>query len=234
MPGHRVRARAGRDRRQGGGSARADHQRGRCAGRARRAAHDSRLRRRRHWIISSRRVSGQEARNWAGGVAAVSAPTLAGSIAIPGWDRTRGRGFAVAYLSCNEDDPPAPGRLLAGYWPGGRPSAGWRTVWRSRTVTGYAVRPGRKGNRSCRGFTRRIAVVGTGYVGLTVGACLASLGHRVPCADVSEAKVERLRDGQINIREPCLAEMIAGTIPAGSRSWSGQRPRSTIGSARTR
>jgi UDP-glucose/GDP-mannose dehydrogenase family, NAD binding domain/UDP-glucose/GDP-mannose dehydrogenase family, central domain len=68
-------------------------------------------------------------------------------------------------------------------------------------------------------FAGRIVVVGTGYVGLTAGACLASLGHRVPCADVDEAKVERLRDGQINIREPGLAEMIAETMPAGRLSF---------------
>ncbi|HEX5121352.1 MAG TPA: hypothetical protein VFW65_39710, partial [Pseudonocardiaceae bacterium] len=46
---------------------------------------------------------------------------------------------------------------------------------------------------------RRIVVIGTGYVGLTTGACLASLGHRVVCADVDEAKVARLRGGQVDI-----------------------------------
>src|SRR4029453_16919667 len=53
-----------------------------------------------------------------------------------------------------------------------------------------AVPPGR---RTMAYFTRRIVVVGTGYVGLTTGACLASLGHRVVCTDVDRAKVERLR-----------------------------------------
>ncbi|HEX5117386.1 MAG TPA: UDP-glucose 6-dehydrogenase, partial [Pseudonocardiaceae bacterium] len=48
-------------------------------------------------------------------------------------------------------------------------------------------------------FARRIVVIGTGYVGLTTGACLASLGHRVVCADVDEAKVARLRGGQVDI-----------------------------------
>ena len=38
----------------------------------------------------------------------------------------------------------------------------------------------------------RIVVIGTGYVGLTTGACLASLGHRVTCVDVDETKVARL------------------------------------------
>ena len=41
-------------------------------------------------------------------------------------------------------------------------------------------------------FARRIAVIGTGYVGLTTGACLASLGHHVVCADVDVAEVNRL------------------------------------------
>ncbi|HEY1573251.1 MAG TPA: UDP-glucose 6-dehydrogenase, partial [Pseudonocardiaceae bacterium] len=48
-------------------------------------------------------------------------------------------------------------------------------------------------------FARRIVVIGTGYVGLTTGACLASLGHRVVCADVDEAKVDRLRHGRVDI-----------------------------------
>ncbi|MEU4740000.1 UDP-glucose/GDP-mannose dehydrogenase family protein [Actinosynnema sp. NPDC023658] len=56
---------------------------------------------------------------------------------------------------------------------------------------------------------RRIAVVGTGYVGLTTGACLASLGHRVVCADVDALKVARLRAGQVDILEPGLVELVA-------------------------
>src|ERR1700742_461728 len=57
-------------------------------------------------------------------------------------------------------------------------------------------------------FARRIVVIGTGYVGLTTGACLASLGHRVVCADVDEAKVDRLRHGQVDIMEPGLPELV--------------------------
>ena len=48
-------------------------------------------------------------------------------------------------------------------------------------------------------FARRIAVVGTGYVGLTSGACLASLGHTVVCADIDEAKVARLSQGEVDV-----------------------------------
>ena len=68
-------------------------------------------------------------------------------------------------------------------------------------------------------FARRIAVVGTGYVGLTTGACLASLGHRVVCADVDQAKVERLRRGEIGIREDGLAELVSEGVAAGRLSF---------------
>jgi UDPglucose 6-dehydrogenase len=64
-------------------------------------------------------------------------------------------------------------------------------------------------------FVRRIAVIGSGYVGLTTGACLASLGHRVVCADVDDAKVARLRAGEVSILEPGLPELVAQGQAAG-------------------
>jgi UDPglucose 6-dehydrogenase len=64
-------------------------------------------------------------------------------------------------------------------------------------------------------FARRIAVIGTGYVGLTTGACLASLGHHVVCADIDEAKIARLRSGRIDILEPGLPELVAEGVAAG-------------------
>jgi UDPglucose 6-dehydrogenase len=54
----------------------------------------------------------------------------------------------------------------------------------------------------------RIAVIGTGYVGLTTGAYLAHLGHIVVCADVIEKKVERLNHGEIPILEAGLDELV--------------------------
>ena len=68
-------------------------------------------------------------------------------------------------------------------------------------------------------FARRVAVVGTGYVGLTTGACLASLGHRVSCADVDPEKVERLRRGEVGIREDGLTELVEAGIAAGRLSF---------------
>ncbi|HSK57977.1 MAG TPA: UDP-glucose/GDP-mannose dehydrogenase family protein [Actinomycetospora sp.] len=68
-------------------------------------------------------------------------------------------------------------------------------------------------------FTRRVAVVGTGYVGLTTGACLASLGHQVVCADIDTAKVERLRRGVVDIVEPGLSELVCEQVSAGRLSF---------------
>lgn len=64
-------------------------------------------------------------------------------------------------------------------------------------------------------FVRRIAVIGSGYVGLTTGACLASLGHHVVCADVDENKVARLSAGEVSIREPGLPDLVAQGLAAG-------------------
>jgi UDPglucose 6-dehydrogenase len=68
-------------------------------------------------------------------------------------------------------------------------------------------------------FARNIVVVGTGYVGLTTGACLASLGHRVVCADIDAAKVELLIAGNVRISEPRLAELVGEGMAAGRLSF---------------
>ena len=53
-----------------------------------------------------------------------------------------------------------------------------------------------------------ITVIGTGYVGLVVGACLAETGHRVVCADVDEEKIACLRRGEVPIFEPGLDRLL--------------------------
>jgi UDPglucose 6-dehydrogenase len=68
-------------------------------------------------------------------------------------------------------------------------------------------------------FVRRIAVIGAGYVGLTTGACLSSLGHRVTCADVDAGKIERLIRGEVSILEPGLPELVAENTLAGRLSF---------------
>jgi len=54
----------------------------------------------------------------------------------------------------------------------------------------------------------RIAVVGTGYVGLVAGTCFAESGNTVACIDIDELKVNRLREGQVPIYEPGLEELM--------------------------
>ena len=55
----------------------------------------------------------------------------------------------------------------------------------------------------------KISMIGTGYVGLVTGTCLAEFGNKVICADTDEEKIQCLRDGKIPIFEPGLEEMIA-------------------------
>ena len=57
-----------------------------------------------------------------------------------------------------------------------------------------------------------IAVIGTGYVGLVGGTCLASLGNEVICVDIDEKKVALLNAGGVPIYEPGLEEMVKRNI----------------------
>jgi len=65
----------------------------------------------------------------------------------------------------------------------------------------------------------RIAMIGTGYVGLVSGACLSEFGHHVICVDKDAAKVANLRQGAIPIFEPGLEEVVAANTKAGRLSF---------------
>lgn len=60
-----------------------------------------------------------------------------------------------------------------------------------------------------------VAVVGTGYVGLVAGSCLAQAGNRVVCVDVDAKKVARLNAGEIPIYEPGLEPLVSENLAAG-------------------
>jgi UDPglucose 6-dehydrogenase len=61
-------------------------------------------------------------------------------------------------------------------------------------------------------MAQRIAVIGTGYVGLVTGACLADVGNEVLCIDVDPKKIDRLRQGEVPIYEPGLDIVLARAI----------------------
>ncbi|HEU5472723.1 MAG TPA: UDP-glucose/GDP-mannose dehydrogenase family protein [Actinophytocola sp.] len=64
--------------------------------------------------------------------------------------------------------------------------------------------------------TTRITVIGSGYVGLTTGACLASLGHTVTCVDNDPDTVGALRNGRTHLAEPDMDNLIRGGLDSGT------------------
>ena len=66
----------------------------------------------------------------------------------------------------------------------------------------------------------KIAMVGSGYVGLVSGACFADFGHDVVCIDKDQSKIDRLHDGEMPIYEPGLAKLVASNVEAGRLSFT--------------
>jgi len=69
-----------------------------------------------------------------------------------------------------------------------------------------------------------LVVVGSGYVGLVSGACLADKGHRVICVDISEERIEGLKRGEVPIYEPGLDAIIARNADTGALSFTTSLP----------
>ena len=66
----------------------------------------------------------------------------------------------------------------------------------------------------------RVAMIGTGYVGLVSGACFADFGHEVTCVDKDPSKIERLEKGEIPIFEPGLDDLVASNVRGGRLSFA--------------
>ena len=76
----------------------------------------------------------------------------------------------------------------------------------------------------CKGQFMKIAIIGTGYVGLVSGACFAEFGHEVNCIDNDKSKILRLREGQTPIYEPGLEAIIKRIL---RRAVSSSQPTTT-------
>ncbi|WP_417583808.1 UDP-glucose dehydrogenase family protein [Pelagibacterium sp.] len=66
----------------------------------------------------------------------------------------------------------------------------------------------------------RIAMIGSGYVGLVSGACFSDYGHDVTCVDVNQDKIDQLNNGEIPIFEPGLQALVADNLNAGRLSFT--------------
>ena len=66
----------------------------------------------------------------------------------------------------------------------------------------------------------RIAIIGTGYVGLVSGACFSDFGHDVVCVDKDEAKIDALERGVMPIFEPGLDRLVARNVAGGRLSFT--------------
>ena len=75
----------------------------------------------------------------------------------------------------------------------------------------------------------RVAMIGTGYVGLVSGACFADFGHEVVCVDKDHAKIARLERGEIPIFEPGLESLVAENMAAGRLTFSTDLARAVAG-----
>ncbi len=68
----------------------------------------------------------------------------------------------------------------------------------------------------------RVAMIGTGYVGLVSGACFADFGHDVTCVDKDKGKIDALHRGEMPIYEPGLSDLVATNARAGRLKFSGE------------
>lgn len=68
----------------------------------------------------------------------------------------------------------------------------------------------------------QLTIIGTGYVGLVSGVCLATKGHHVSCVDINTDKIKALNEGQVPIYEPGLAPLLADGLASGQLTFTSQ------------
>lgn len=73
-----------------------------------------------------------------------------------------------------------------------------------------------------RGHRVRVTILGSGYVGLVTGACLAEMGNQVICVDTNQEKIAALNDGHVPIYEPGLEELISKNLSLGNIAFQNQ------------
>lgn len=77
----------------------------------------------------------------------------------------------------------------------------------------------------------KLAIIGTGYVGLVTGACFAEMGNQVICIDVDREKLEKLKLGEVPIYEPGLQQIVERNILRGSLKFTDDLKESLFGTA---
>src|ERR1043165_6501607 len=70
----------------------------------------------------------------------------------------------------------------------------------------------------------RVAMIGTGYVGLVSGACFADFGHEVTCVDKDAGKIASLARGEVPIYKPGLPELVAANARGGRLKFTNDLP----------
>src|SRR5947209_11335780 len=118
-------------------------------------------------------------------------------------------------LRPEEDPVPSPGLLHYGDHIDRRARLCFiRRSWRLAVMP-----PGQKQvDEGLRGM--RVAMIGTGYVGLVSGACMADFGHQVVCVDKDRAKISALSAGEVPIFEPGLEDLVHSNVRQGRLSFT--------------
>src|SRR5215471_16402441 len=80
----------------------------------------------------------------------------------------------------------------------------------------------------------RVTIIGTGYVGLVSGACIADFGHQVTCVDKDSTKITTLNAGEIPLFEPGLGDIVRSNLEQGRLAFTTALGESVRGAARPR